>query len=953
MINKNLSLIPPTFLRTKLYISVVGVIFSSMACAQDAQQGTATLPTIAVTAGKEEVAYKSGNMDIPRTENDVQAYTMITQEELERSGATTVTEAIAKLLPMATSTNNSSYFTATSSQINLRGLGASQTLVLINGRRSAGTGNRGTAESTQQPNLNNIPLAAIERIEVLPTSAAAIYGSGAVGGVINVILRKDYVGTDIDLRYADTTDNKQPVKSLNVVSGFSLEDGRTHVMLTASKKDQDGLLARERPYKNKERQNILKNNPDVIYGTTKDNKGNTVANNPPPGNLTNIRTKDGSELMSGWGSSIAHIPAGWDGNVNHLGQGYALGLGSGVTAWSGNSPILYDTDTESVGLSINRDFTDRLNVFLEAGYEREKGWGYNDAPHGYGVVTVSKNSPHNPFGKDILVNYVLGADSFGAWSKDTFQTTQNKVATGFTFDLTPEWLLSADYAWSKSDIRQRYIRKGTTNPKAVQWNKDTASNSIDFIEDYTTKSTDLIQKYWHYTKNNTQQTLNDMSIRATGPIAIWYAGDIQLATGIEHRRYESEGFADHQYVDNPWVKPTERKTQASSVYAEFNVPLISPEQNIPFAKSLEMQLATRYEDFKVSAKVPQYDSKADSTTGYKSNLLGYSDSGTAKFDAITPTIGFKFVPNDQVMFRASYSEGFVTPTVGQLALPTIAENTSTSLKDPVTGKMLGTDTDIISGGNPNITPEKSKSYNFGMVLTPEMIENLRLSVDYYQIKKTNNITSVAAQYILDNQGKYADRVKRDANGNVESIDTASFNALGLKTKGIDTNLNYAFDSLIGNTSLNLGYTYVKEYLQQDSVTSPITDFVSIGSSSADYPLKHRANASIYLQPNDTWGFGWAAQYYGAYIIKSASAILNQTGQNATELKIKDQIYHDVFAKAKLPLSKRNMVKAAEVGFGIQNLFNDYTVDMSSSSGYISKYSDPRGRQYYLNLKFSF
>lgn len=944
MSRKKVSLTCPTFSKSKLYISMMGVMLSSAALAQEVQESAATLPTIALSAAHAEVAYKSGNMDIPRTEDDAQAYTFIDREELERSGATTVTEAIAKLLPMATSTNNSSYFSATSSQINLRGLGASQTLVLINGRRSAGTGNRGTAESTQQANLNNIPLAAIERIEVLPTSAAAIYGSGAVGGVINVILRKDYVGTEIDLRYANTIDDKQPVKSFNLVSGFSLEDGKTNVMLTASKKEQDSLLVRERNYKHKQRERILKNNPNSLIGTTV---------NPPAGNLTNIRTKDGSELVPGSGSSIGHIPTGWDGNVANLGKGYALGLGSGVSSWSGDSPILYDTDTEALGISINRDFTDRLNAFLEAGYEREKGWGYNDAPHGYGVVTVSKNSPHNPFGKDVLVNYTLGADSFGAWSKDTFETTQKKATMGFTFDLTPEWLLSADYSWSKSDIRQRYIRKGSINPKAVQWNKDTANNVIDFIEDYTTQPSDIIQKYWHYAKNNTQQTLNDMSIRATGPIATWYAGDIQLATGIEHRRYESEGFAEHQYVDNPWVKPTERKTQASSVYTEFNIPLISADQNIPFAKLLEMQLATRYEDFKVSAKVPQYDAKADPATGYKSKLLGYTDSGTANFDAFTPTIGFKFAPNDQMMFRASYSEGFVAPSMAQLALPTIGENTSTTLKDPVTGKVLDINTDIISGGNPNITPEKSKSYNLGVVLTPEMVQNLRLSVDYYQIEKTNNITSLSAQYILDNQDKYGDRIQRDANGNIESIDTTSFNALGLRTKGIDTNLSYAFDSNVGYTSLNLGYTYVSEYKQQNSVTVPVVDYVGVGSSSVDYPLKHRANASIYLEPNDIWGFGWAAQYYGSYTVDSAEAILNQTGRDANKLKIADQIYHDVFAKAKLPVSKSNKISSAEVGFGIQNLFDEYRVDMSSSTGYLSKYSDLRGRQYYLNFKFSF
>ncbi|MCH7313788.1 TonB-dependent receptor [Acinetobacter sp. ANC 3882] len=932
------------FIRTTLCTSVLLVLASPQLFAQDNTDKASTLPTIAVTASKSEVAYKSGNMDIPRTEDDVQAYTMIERDEIERSGTTTVTELLSKVLPMATSTNNSSYFSGTSSQINLRGLGTSQTLVLINGRRSAGTGNRGTSESTDQPNLNNIPLAAIERIEVLPTSAAAIYGSGAIGGVINVILRKDYVGTEVNVRYSDTVDNQQPAKAFNLVSGFSLEDGRTHVMLTASKKDQDSLLASERDWKSKSRQNILKNNPNSLIGDKV---------NPPAGNLTNIRSKDGSELMPGWGSSMAHIPKGWNGNTSQLGQGYALGLSDGVSAWSGKEALLYDTKTEAFGLSLNRDFTDRLNVFLEAGYEKEEGWSFNTSPHGYNVVTVSKDSPHNPFGKDILVNYPMRLDSLGAFAKDTFETTQKKVATGFTFDLTPEWILSADYAWSKSDIRQRYTRQGGKNPKASAWNKDTANNSIDFLQDFTTTPTDLISKYWNYPKNNTQQTLNDFSIRATGPIAKWYAGDIRLATGIEHRRYESEGFADHQHVDNPWVKPTERKSNASSVYTEFNIPVISPELNLPFAKLLDVQLAARYEDFNVQAKIPQYDSKIDPATGYRSKFLNYSDSGKSKFDAITPTVGFRFAPNDQLMFRASYSEGFVTPSVSQISQPTSTQVTGATLTDPATGKIIST-YERISDGNPDLTPESSKSINAGIVLTPEAIPDLRLSVDYYNIKKTNNISSIDAQYILDNQSKYGSRIKRNQAGDVVSIDTTPFNALNLKTSGIDTNLNYRFDSMIGETTFNLGYTHVNEYRQKHNLIDPEKNFVSlVGGAVSDAPLKHRANASIYLQANDNWGFGWASQYYGSYDMVNATAILNQTGRADKKLKIEDQIYHDIFAKVKLPTSKLIKQSSSELSFGIQNLFNDYTVDMYGTQSYLSKYSDVRGRQYYLNLKFSF
>ncbi len=442
-----------------------------------------------------------------------------------------------------------------------------------------------------------------------------------------------------------------------------------------------------------------------------------------------------------------------------------------------------------------------------------------------------------------------------------------------------------------------------------------------------------------------------MSLRATGPAASWYAGDIQLATGLEHRRYNSEGYAEHASVDNPWIKPTERQSTASSAYGEFNIPLISPQLNLPFAKSLDIQLAGRYERFAVESDTPQYE--LDPATKYKSKFLGYKHSNASKYDAFTPTVGFKFAPNDQLMFRASYSEGFVTPSVGQISEATSSLVTNASLKDPVTGKTV-TSYESISGGNPDITPESSKSINAGIVLTPEFIPDLRLSVDYYQIKKSNNISSISAQYILNNLGAYGSRVKRDANGDVASIDTTPFNALDLKTSGIDTSLSYQFGSALGDLNFNLGYTYVKEYIQQSNLQDPAKDFVGIVGGSDDAPLKRRANASVHLQANDVWGFGWATQYYGSYHMTNAAAILNQTGTAAKDLKIDDQIYHDIYATAKLPMQYfGGKLDSAQLGFGVSNLFNDYTVDMSGTQGYLSKYSDVRGRQYYLNLKFSF
>ncbi|AOA60048.1 TonB-dependent receptor [Acinetobacter larvae] len=897
------------------------------------QQDVSVLPVIEMQAQQQEKALKNGNMDIIRTENDIQPYTIIKAEDIKNTGATNVSDLITKLLPQATSIPNDSGsgFTGTTSQINLRGLGANHTLILINGRRAAGMGSRGTAESTDQPNLNNIPLEAIERIEVLPTSASAIYGSGAIGGVINVILKRDYVGTDVTVRYENTLGNDQPVKTVNLVTGFALEEGRTQVLFTASKRDQDPLSQFDKKWRNMGRNLQLQNNPNSIHN----------ASSPPAGDLVNLRIKnsDGSY-------TAAHIPKGWDGDINKLGEGYALGLSDQMSAWSGNTTLITESKTEAYSLSINRDFTDKLNVYLEGSYDKEEG-KHLTTPHGYGVVTYKADNPTNPFGKEVQVNFPVNWSDMGEKAYRRIENETKRVATGFSFDLTPDFTVSADYAWSQADIMVNYPRRGSNNPGAKAWTADLNAGLIELIKDTTTESTDIIAKYWNYPKTQTQSTLNDFALRGAGSIYTWYAGDISMATGLEYRKTKTEGFADHQHVDNPWRKPTERNMEAKSAYLEFGIPLISPDMQIPWAKLFDVQIAGRYEEFNIDSSTPQY--KVDSSTGYNSVLTGYTTQPKTKFDAITPTIGFRFAPNEQILLRASYSEGFIAPTVSQLAEASSSQTTSTTLVDPKTGKIISS-YDAISGGNPDITPESSKSYNAGIVLTPDFIPDLRLSLDYFHIEKTNNITEPSAEYILANEGNFPGRVTRDEQGNVTAINTQPFNALGLKTSGFDTAIHYSFDSILGSSNFNLGYTYVDQYIRQTNLNGGWES--QLDGSASGNPIRHRANATFTLKPNETWTFGWGTQYYSAYHISNAAAILNQTGQTADSLKIGGEFFHDIFARAKFKVPGVKQLNHAELGFGINNLFDTYTLDMSGTN-YISRYSNVLGRNYYLNLKLSF
>lgn len=878
--------------------------------------------------GERESAYKSGNMDIPRSINDVQPYTVIGRQTIENSGATSVVDLLKQVLPMSTSgiPEDAGGWTGTSSQINLRGLGASHTLILVNGRRGAGIGSRGTSESTDQQNINNIPLAAIERIEVLPTSASAIYGSNAIGGVINVILKRDYVGTEVNVRYGNTFDSDTSLKTANFTTGFALEGGRTQVLISAQKQEQNELLVQDREFATRGRATILLNNPDSIYEATQ----------PIYGNLVNIRSVNGSPLFPEVSNaSFTYIPQGYQGAaidgvqplIDNLGK-YSLGLNPGIGTYSGVANLVGANENESVSLNVNRDFTDKLNVFLDVGYDSSTTKSAGNY-HGFGIVTLNADAPNNPFGQRVYVAYPAYY-SYGIEQQQRIAETETKrAALGFSYDISPNWLINADYSYSNARVDVSYQRRPTVGQNALT--ADFQNGTLDILRDTTTYALDL-SKYWAVAPNFSDQKLHDFTLRSTGTVASWYAGDIQLATGLEHRILKSDSRSETQVINNPDAPITHREQNTTSIYAEFTVPFVSPEQKLPWAYILDVQIAARHERFDVKT------------------------AGT-KFDATSPTIGFRYAPNEQIMLRASYSEGFVAPTVSQIAQPVASEVTNGTIQDPLRGGEVVTAYEAITGGNPDLTPETSESKNLGLVITPNIIPNLRLSIDYYDIEKTNNITSLSAQTILNNLDIYGYRVTRAepsdgySVGRVTSINTSPTNALGLETSGIDTHLSYSLDAAIGELTFSLGHTYVKKYLQQAALGAEPVDYVGIPSAISDGPIKHRGNASVFLQANDNWGFGWNAQYYGAYQIDPSSTVAIESQGTDT---IGSQLYHDVFARARfLPAGVlKDNLETLELTFGIRNLFNDYKMDLSASN-YYSTFGDPRLRNYYLNLKVGF
>jgi len=874
----------------------------------------------------EQVAFK-GNMDLARSENDAQPYTIIGRDRIERSGATSIEDLLRQQLTMSTgfasSDGNAGGFSGSSSQISLRGMGASQTLVLVNGRRVAGVGRRGTSEGSDQADLNGIPLAAIERIEVLPASASAIYGSGALGGVINVVLRRDYSGHELNMRYETTDDGHAPIETYNITSSFQFEGGRTQLLLSAQYQDTGELVSHQRDFQVRGRRRQLANNPDELYVPA----GET--GNPPPGALVNIRSANGSPLFGPGSSHFTHIPLGYRGwqldglqpLIDNQGT-YNLDLVRGASnSFSGEDMLINDLVNKSANLSASRAMSERFNVFLDAGWSENLQKGA-DTYYSGRVVTLSANSPNNPFGQAIRVNYPVRHSDRETPPVSHGTIRQLRAALGFDWELPRNWRIVGDYSWSYSYNDQSYRRQygSPSLPQAVE------AGIVDVLRDTTSFET-LIDPYSNLPHTTTRAWQADSTVRAAGTLASWYAGDITLASGIEHRELRSAGFPDYT---TPRPPPTYRRQQVDSLYVEATVPLASPAQKIPGLHVFDLQLAWRHERFDV-------------------------ETADNKFHTTVPTFGLRWMPVQDVMLRASYGKGFRAPNYSQLADPVLSATTS-QVNDPRRGGQVS-DIYTLSGGNPDLSPETSDNLNIGLVWTPEFLSGLRLSMDWYKIEKTNNLTSLGAQAILDQEAIFQGRVIRATPapgdpygvGEIIQVNTYMMNMLKMETKGLDLSARYLWKTeRIGDIDLALTATFTDYYREQTAFNTPLEDWVGVPSRNSASPIDTRLNASL-LWNRLNWSAGWAAQYYDGYHINptSTAAIASQGG-----IRVSSQLYHDTFLRYRLPAAT-GLWAGLELTFGIKNVFDKAPpVDMSTSF-YYSTFGDPRMRRLYVNIKKTF
>ena len=922
-----------------------------------ADDGKLVLPTFEVMGSK------LLNMDIRRTRDDIQPYVTFSRDDINQTGATNVEDFLKQRLTMNTVSGTRAQDTGSGilgigSAVNLRGLGANRTLILIDGRRSNGPSFN---NAQGQTNVNGIPLAAIERIEVLPATSAGIYGGSATAGVINVILRRGYTGTELSYAYDNTFRADAARNRFDMTSGISLLGGKASLLVSASWSYANALLMQDRDFLQRTRELLLKNNPALLLSPT----------SPPLGATANIGSSNGSNLVLDNGtalnSPITFAPVGYAGGVYDGGAALVANAGhynlnpspTASASFVGGGGALMDLlrpdETKALMATWRQDFRGNVSGYLSARWSEQ--FTESGQSSIQSLYTLPANAPTNPFQQSIAVrtpNPTL------ATARQTSETREQEVSAGVIIKAGPDAMLGFDFTWNRNVLDYRAER----NLLMASGTTAATSGQLDVLRDawaFPTDFSPFIVPASRYSLSPFAPELIGGSARFSRPVASFPAGDLVIAGMVEYR-HETMPESRQSFPPSLLVYPS-RSQDIGSGYLETRIPIFSPKQKIPGAHQLNVQLAVRHDDFRVKASTGTVDLTTAPNTVIERPLVAINSTNY--------TVGFLYAPIRHVSLRGSYGTGFQTPAMNQLVRSATFTSAAT-LRDPRRGlELLPSDSSILTGGNPNLGPESSESFALGLILEPA--PGLRFSVDYIRTDLTDQIGTVpgASQGVLNFENSLpAGRVIRNAVqpgdpygvGTVSVVDFTFLNLATTVVEALDVTADWTFHPLgLGEFTLSGAATWQPKFDVQLIPGATFRNFVGIGFSQ---PLKYRANASLAWR-RGPFSVRWATTYYHSYMVADptvpaeASRILSQGNGGV----VPRQIYHDLsvtwkFTPAQGPDRRwRKLLEGSEVQVGVHNVFNttppfDSFAAIGNFAGY-SPYGDPRLASYWVALRKSF
>lgn len=832
----------------------------------------ATMGAVAQTAQRVEVTGSA----IKRTDVEGPApVEIITRKEIERTGATSINELVRSIpsidiFDQGELASNSPAGSGTGN-LKMRGLSESNLLVLLNGRRLPVNAIYDSSGAGAAVDINTIPLSAVERVEILKDGGSAIYGADAVAGVINIITKTDYQGIEARAGYGQSSRSDGKEKTAGIVAGFGdLSKDRYNILVGVDVFKRDPILRKDRD---------LSSSVDFRRFGGPDRRSGFA----PTGNVVDPAT--------GGFVGVPYRPCPAD------------SLSSGVCRYDFNQSLLtaYNGADRMSGILLGSyQVTPSIRAFAEVVYSKSKDhFDAHPVPDYFVVPTIDPSQVPYEFAPGQI--YIAGRFMQGGprmTDRDSSLLSTVVGAEGTSFNL--DWKANLGRGVSKvTNNDSNYFDRNL-------WTTATSNGSLD--PTVSTNPQALVDSLKVTPKREGRSTIEYVNGQVGGDAVMLPAGPLRYAVGFSAWRETLKDTPDAlsqagQVVGSIQQAAVDTSRSAKAVFGELSIPVL---------KSLEAQAAVRYDKYPNASKT-------------------------------SPKIAFKYSPLEQVALRASYTESFRAPALKQLN--GAQEQGAITITDPAQCALLGVppvgtppaclvNAFQVNGSNPNLKPEKGKTYNFGVVVEP--VRDLSAAVDLWRIRKSDDITSPTLSSAIE-QGLFT-RV-----GPQFFVFTNLQNIADRLTQGVDVDLRARFPgTAVGTLNFRNLTTYYSKDRTKDAAGDEWAEF------SGTYALPRWRNTFTASTEFGPWTIQGSWRTVAGFWDQDtphpiAPTTLRVGGHEELDL----QVQYSGFKSLKLTAGVKNALDRMPP-FSLTNASDNQYTQM----GFAELYTN-RGRFFYFNVNYEF
>ncbi|MFL2727062.1 MAG: TonB-dependent receptor plug domain-containing protein [Gammaproteobacteria bacterium] len=864
--------------------------------------GVIALPLFAITLVAQEVeeVVITGSYIKSSPTDGASPVEIIGRDEIDNLNATTIADITANIAVNSGSENNTDAFTQGSTQgtsnINIRGLGLSSTLVLIDGKRQtlySSTANDGSVFV----NTSAIPVIALDRVEVLKEGAASVYGSDAVAGVVNYILRKDFTGLEIEVSSQEADIGGQTDDRLGAIWGFEGEAG--NFVLALSQLNRSPMSGAALNPSLAQLGISTLGTSFVMFAPS------TVESGPYAGTYGRLQTVPDPSCVENKGILIP-VPGGQR-------CGFFYGDRFNVVNDEDHSSVFASFTNELAnGVTFNMNYTlTEIDV--------------NDNPQSPSYPALSYTVPSrailpgqagNPFGVPVLwLGRPLGSafpspNAPREIENDRFaMSLSGQYNNGFSWDFSVTQSSDSAYGRQPDTSTSKFAA-------AIAGNGGPSGNQSWNLANPTSNSQELID--WISTA---QQTWGSTDLSVVDYVITGEAGGMDIAAGLQFRDEEftilrgPESIAQFN-ADGSIAVPADLLFLGGGLNSDAtrNAKAAFIEASNQLTDRLELRGALRYEEL-------------------------------ADDSAVNPKISARYEMSDELVLRASASTSFREPSLSQLTATTIGLQGIQDFDtdgNPVGGTAF---IRISQSNNPSLDSEESDNINLGLIWSPN--DNFNLKLDYWAIDYTDLITIESAQGKVIANPNDPD-VKRTVDGSLIGVNTSYFNASAVDTNGFDLEMTYDFDTGLGSAQVGLKAMHMLQYeipLQTGEVKDVVGLFNHDNFARSLPETKMVLHGALQNGNHSLVAFGrWVSDY-------ETTRALDPIAQSRGFTQDIDSFFSvDLKYSYNFEMNDNDLL----LTLGMTNAFDEEVplVYDAANWSYDPKHHDPRGRMVYVGLKYS-